>query len=183
MKRIQRLVSVLIVAFCIAGTLAHAQDSSGIMQYSGTLPNFGSGKTQLKAGSYGVTFAIYPVASGAGAAVWQETQTVTVDSAGNYTAFLGAATPFVNSFDPSIVFPSGAARWLGVTFQTTSLARTLLTAVPYSLKSASAAKLGNKTLSDLQTLINTAVTGPTGPTGPTGATGANGATGATGPAG
>ena len=79
MKIIQRLVSVLIVAFCIAGTLAHAQDSSGIMQYSGTLPGFG-GKG-FKAGSYGVTFAIYPVASGAGAAVWQETQTVTVDSA------------------------------------------------------------------------------------------------------
>src|ERR1041385_8830128 len=131
------------MAACLAGTLAHAQDSGTLIPYSGTLPGFGSGKTALKAGAYQVTFAIYTATTG-NSSVWQETQSVQADSAGNYTVLLGSVSLFNNS-SISAIFQTGSFRYVGCTFvsgnTTYTLTRTLMTADAFAVKAAVSQKL------------------------------------------
>jgi len=83
-----------------------------------------------------VRFAIYDSESG-GTPLWQETQTVGVDQAGQYTAFLGATSP---AGLPIELFASGAPRWLEAAGPEGPLGpRTLLAAVPYAVAAATAA--------------------------------------------
>jgi len=56
-----------------------------------------------------VTFAIYADQEG-GAALWMETQNVTFDGAGRYTALLGGES---SDGVPLELFITGQARWLG----------------------------------------------------------------------
>ena len=90
-------------------------------------------------GIAGVTFAIYRDQS-EGAPLWMETQNVTADSKGNYTAQLGATKP---EGLPLGLFSSGEARWLGVRInEADEQPRVLLLSVPYALKAADAETIG-----------------------------------------
>src|SRR5579863_4825253 len=89
-------------------------------------------------GIAGITFAIYNAQEG-GAPLWMETQNVTVDARGNYTAQLGATT---SQGLPLSLFTSGEARWLGVRVNGgEEQPRVLLLSVPYALKAADAQTL------------------------------------------
>jgi hypothetical protein len=89
----------------------------------------------------GLTFSLYELPEG-GSPLWVETQSLTLDSLGHYTALLGA-----NSSEglPLDLFTSSKALWLGVQPQLPGEAeqpRMLLVAVPYALKSSDADTLG-----------------------------------------
>jgi hypothetical protein len=103
---------------------------------------------QPRTGTVGLTLAIYKDQQG-GAALWQESQNVTLDASGHYTLLLGA-----NSTEglPLELFASAEARWLGIQVQgETEQPRTLMVAVPYALKAADAETLGGKPASSFIT--------------------------------
>src|SRR5207302_9809610 len=66
--------------------------------------------TTPASGTIGVIFSIYSDQTG-GSALWQETQSVTLDAQGRYTVMLGDQTP---SGLPMDIFASGSARWISV---------------------------------------------------------------------
>ena len=75
-------------------------------------------------------------------AVWQENQTVQLDSAGRYSVLLGVAN---EGGLPLEIFSAGAARWLGVRPEgQAEQPRTLLLSVAYALKAADSEMLGGK---------------------------------------
>jgi hypothetical protein len=89
----------------------------------------------------GVTFSIYKEEQG-GTPLWQETQNVTVDAEGRYTALMGLT---LNDGMPLELFTAGEPRWLGVQFQRSGemeQPRVLLASVPYALKAVDAETLG-----------------------------------------
>jgi trimeric autotransporter adhesin len=91
------------------------------------------------AGVAGVTFAIYGEQNG-GAPLWMETQNITADSKGSYTAQLGVTKP---AGIPLELFSTGEARWLGVRVNGgEEQPRVLLLSVPYALKAADAETIG-----------------------------------------
>ncbi len=101
--------------------------------------------------SASVTFAVYAEQEG-GAALWQETQNVAVDSDGKYSVLLGAAS---RDGMPAELFATGEARWLGVRVNVAGdaaaseeQARVLLVSVPYALRAADAETLGGRSASD-----------------------------------
>ena len=109
------------------------------IKFSGTLKN-SSGEPRT--GIAGITFAFYPEQSG-GAPLWLETQNVTLDGQGNYTALIGATKA---EGLPLELFSSGEARWLGIQVGTEAeQPRILLVSVPYALKAAEAETLGGLT--------------------------------------
>ncbi len=84
-----------------------------------------------------ITFSIYAEEAG-GTPLWQETQSVAIDSQGRYSALLGSTS---DAGLPLDLFASGEPRWLGLHFQRPGegeQARTLATSVPYALKAAKA---------------------------------------------
>ena len=90
-------------------------------------------------GTVGVTFSLYQESEG-GAALWLETQNVTLDKTGHYSVNLGSTT---SQGLPSDMFASGEARWLGLQVQgQPEQPRTLLMSVPYALKAADAETIG-----------------------------------------
>src|SRR5271154_2541086 len=92
-------------------------------------------------GIIAATFAIYKDQEG-GAALWMETQNVSVNTAGRYSAQLGATKPDGLPVD---LFNSGEARWLGVAINGgKEQPRTLLLSVPYALKALDAETIGGK---------------------------------------
>jgi len=107
-----------------------------LITFSGVL-NDGSGHTLE--GVVGVTFSLYKEQD-RGAALWLEAQNVDADSAGHYTALLGATKP---DDLPMELFTSGEARWLGVqpAGQAEQL-RVLLVSAPYALKAGDAETVG-----------------------------------------
>jgi trimeric autotransporter adhesin len=87
----------------------------------------------------GVTFLLYRDQQG-GAPLWMETQNVTSDKLGHYTATLGSTTA---EGLPADIFSSGQARWLAIQIAgQPEQPRVLLVAVPYALKAADAQTLG-----------------------------------------
>jgi len=132
---------------CSAPYTAHAQqqntaaDSTStavprLIKFDGTLLNE---QGHLMKGPVGVTFALYAQQSG-GAALWMETQNVELDTSGNYSVLLGAASA---SGVPMDLFASSEARWLGVQAERQpEQPRTLLVSVPYALKAGDAQTLG-----------------------------------------
>ena len=128
-----------------------------LIKFSGMLKD---GKGEPKSGAAGVTFAIYAEQEG-GAALWMETQNLTLDEGGHYTALLGAnssegvpmelfagawrreADPSPRSQDAGRVRDDNAERWLGVEGPDIQQApRVLLVSVPYALRAADAETLG-----------------------------------------
>jgi hypothetical protein len=107
-----------------------------VIKFGGVLTDASS---KPMTGTVGVTFSLYKESQG-GAALWVETQNVTLDKTGHYTAMLGSTT---SQGLPADVFASGEARWLGVQAQgETEQPRTLLMSVPYALKAADAETIG-----------------------------------------
>ena len=96
---------------------------------------------KVPTGVVGLTFSLYELPEG-GNPLWTETQSLSLDALGRYTALLGA-----NSSEglPLDLFTSGKALWVGVQPQLPGQPeqpRVLLVAVPYSLKSSDADTLG-----------------------------------------
>ncbi len=118
-----------------------------VVKYNGRLLD-AAGKPVT--GTVGVTFAFYGEQDG-GPALWMETQTVTTDAEGRYTALIGSASP--NGL-PSGIFGDGEARWLDVATMGTATTdaaaqpRVLLVSVPYALGAADAARLGGRPADD-----------------------------------
>jgi hypothetical protein len=143
MKYFRELLSVLFVlSFCCA--LSNAQTSSievptvvpQLVNYSGKALD---AQDKPVSGIAGITFSIYKDQY-EGTPLWMETQNVTADAEGNYTAQLGATKPQGLPLD---LFSSGEARWLGVRINNgEEQPRVLLLSVPYALKAADAQTLG-----------------------------------------
>jgi hypothetical protein len=92
-------------------------------------------------GATGVTFALYADQNDQ-TPVWQENQTVQLDSGGYYSVLLGATN---DEGLPQEVFSAGEARWLGVRpAGQAEQPRILLLSVAYALKAADADMLGGK---------------------------------------
>lgn len=107
-----------------------------LVKFSGTLHDV-QGKPLT--GITGITFALYADESG-GSPLWLETQNVTPDANGRYSASLGATQTDGLPLD---VFASGEARWLGVQAAgQPEQPRVLLLSVPYALKAADAETVG-----------------------------------------
>ncbi len=141
--RIARLVVPILslVLFLIPLTVAQtpAQTTSALPR----LVRFASTAKDLNGnpltGVIGITFAFYSEQTG-GAPLWLETQNVTADSQGHYTALLGSTKP---DGLPADLFTSEQARWVGV--QVSGQAeqpRVLLVSAPYALKAGDAETLG-----------------------------------------
>ena len=92
-------------------------------------------------GAIGITFALYADENDQ-TAVWQENQTIQLDSGGHYGALLGASN---EEGLPQEVFSAGEARWLGVRPEgQPEQPRILLLSVAYALKAADTDMLGGK---------------------------------------
>ncbi len=112
-----------------------------LIKFSGVALDL-SGKPMT--GTANLTFSIYAQQSG-GEPLWFETQTVELDSAGQYTVLLGATRGGL----PMSLFTSGEARWLGIEIGNgPEEARVLLLSVPYALEAGNAETLAGKPLSD-----------------------------------
>ena len=132
----QDVVSQNPAAGAAASGAASAVVVPRVVQFSGTLTD--EQNRPLKE-TVGVTFALYAQQTG-GAALWLETQNVTLDEKGNYTVLLGAASAHGL---PMEMFTSGEARWLGIQVgQGAEQPRVLLVSVPYALKAGDAQTLG-----------------------------------------
>jgi len=108
-----------------------------LVTFSGILRD-ASGR--LVNGTVGISFAIYPDATG-GPPLWQETQSVQF-SEGRYNVFLGQSR---STGIPAEIFSSGQSRWLGIKIISPGeqeQPRVFLTSVPYALKAADADTLG-----------------------------------------
>ncbi len=108
-----------------------------LVKFSGTVKDAAGAP---RTGVTGITFALYKDQAG-GAALWLETQNLTLDAQGRYTVLLGA-----NSAEglPVDVFSANEARWLGVQPEGLPEQRVLLVSVPYALKAAEADSLGGR---------------------------------------
>ena len=87
------------------------------------------------------TLSIYAEQEG-GVALWQEIQTVAVDTTGRFTVLLGASHP---DGLPLEVFASGEARWMSLEFARpgeVERPRVRLTSVPYALKARTQRRSG-----------------------------------------
>jgi hypothetical protein len=90
-------------------------------------------------GPVSVTFSLYSEQTG-GSPLWQETQNLTLDVNGRYSALLGST--LANGV-PLGLFASGEAQWLAVQPQgQTEQPRVMLVSAPYALKAADAETIG-----------------------------------------
>src|SRR5580700_11160268 len=144
MTRVKLYVSVWFLLICSAVSLCAQQAALAVanavvppvVKFSGVLTDT---NRQPLTGTVGVTFSLYKESQG-GAALWVETQNVTLDKAGHYSVMLGSSKSQGVS---SEVFATGEARWLGVQVQgQAEQPRTVLMSVPYSLKAADAETVG-----------------------------------------
>jgi len=137
----------LILIFLLAGRLpaqqaptagsAQGQAVPHLVKFSGAVKNAdGTPRTAVT----GIAFALYKDQAG-GAALWLETQNVSLDAQGRYTVLLGA-----NSAEgmPLDAFTANQAQWLGVQPEGLPEQRVLLVSVPYALKAADAETLGGR---------------------------------------
>ncbi|MGC2791358.1 MAG: hypothetical protein WA899_05020, partial [Candidatus Sulfotelmatobacter sp.] len=134
----------------LSGALAFAQgdQSSPTLASTATVPRLirirGAVRDeagQPLSGAIGVTFALYADQNDQ-TALWQESQTVQLDSGGNYSVLLGASN---EEGLPQEVFSAGEARWLGVRPEgQAEQPRILLLSVAYALKAADTDMLGGK---------------------------------------
>ncbi len=138
----------LLAALCAllptaSATAQPAPPAERVIRMSGAVP-------EAAGQQVAVHFALYDAESG-GHQLWQETQTLSIDASGQFTAFLGAT-----SLDglPLETFATGAPRWLETSRPGGPAApRTLLAAVPYAVVAATAANattLAGRPASDFQ---------------------------------
>jgi len=129
------LAAALLALLVAAPALAQiAPSAERVIRMNGALPPAAVAGTAEP-----VRFAIYDAETG-GTLLWEETQALVLDGAGQYSALLGATSPDGLPVD---LFAGGAARWLSVSRPGQAAGpRTLLTAVPYAVSAATA---GNAT--------------------------------------
>ncbi|NQU18054.1 MAG: hypothetical protein HQ564_08305 [Candidatus Saganbacteria bacterium] len=126
-----------IISFCVLflflSTVVFAVPAR--INYQGILKNSAG---DLLIGTYAMTFSIYAATTG-GAAAWQETQSVTVES-GLYSVQLGGGTNVTG--DLNTLF-DGNIKYLGVKVGTDSemTPRVALVSVPYAMRAATAEAL------------------------------------------
>jgi trimeric autotransporter adhesin len=91
-------------------------------------------------GTVAITFSLYNNSQG-GPALWTEMQSVSLDSAGHYSVYLGITQ--TNGI-PTSLFTAGEAHWLGVKVagQAEQQPRIYLVSVPYAMKAGDAATVG-----------------------------------------
>jgi endosialidase-like protein len=150
-----RLVTAAVAAAILlspATSLAQDRSSSAASQSSSTVsvPRliplngvFRPADGRPIAGVETVTFAVYADEVG-GNPIWQETQQVAPDAAGQYSVLLGST---LSAGVPQEVFASGEARWLGMIWargNENQSRRSRLTFVPYAVHAADAETLGGK---------------------------------------
>jgi hypothetical protein len=106
MKTMLRLRAWVLVMLMLVATARAAEMNAvpGQVQFSGNIATAGA--------TTGVTFSLFNEQSG-GAALWVETQNVSVAEGGGYSALLGAAT---EGGIPQSIFANGEARWLEVSY-------------------------------------------------------------------
>ena len=131
-------------SFAIDGSASREAQAAAprVLKFSGVLLD-ASGKPL--GGEVEATFALYKQ-EGDEEPLWTETQRVSADERGGYTALLGVTQA---TGIPAELFRSDEARWLGVQVQgQTQQPRTLLVSVPYALKAVEAEKLAGRSASD-----------------------------------
>jgi hypothetical protein len=144
-KRFMRLHAAFVITVCVCLALPLvAQNSNNVsvsvppvIQFSGVATDqAGSPLT----GTMSITFSLYNNSVG-GAALWSETQNVTLDPTGHYSVYLGLTQ--ANGV-PASLFTSGEAHWLGVKIgtQAEQQPRIFLVSVPYAMKAGDAATVG-----------------------------------------
>jgi YVTN family beta-propeller protein len=146
-RRSLRLLAVCLSLCVSLASLAGAQTSTAAAATTASalprLVRFGGVVKDLNGnplnGVVGITFALYGEQTG-GAPLWLETQNVTADGNGHYTALLGSTKP---DGLPTELFTSEQARWVGV--QVSGQAeqpRVLLVSAPYAFKAGDAETIG-----------------------------------------
>jgi len=142
MKRCRILLFATTI--CLSLVQAAFAQSSGetgsalprLVRFGGTLRDLNGAALP---GVAGITFALYSEQTG-GAPLWLETQNVTADSNGHYTALLGSTKP---AGLPAELFNSEQARWVGVQVEgQAEQPRVLLVSAPYALKAGDAETIG-----------------------------------------
>lgn len=141
-----------------ASVAAASTSVLNLVRWAGTAPE-AAGKTVE------MSFALYQDPAG-GLAIWNETQAVKVASDGRYTVLLGATSA---EGLPQALFQAGDARWIEArpigaqliaanggeaeveAANAKPVARSLLAAVPYALKSMDAETLGGRAAADFVT--------------------------------
>ena len=116
--RLLRKVLTLTLALDMTLTVLRAAETNIVpaqVQFAGRLELTADAAQGLQ----GVTFALFSEQSG-GAALWLETQNVSVDASGAYSTLLGAAT---EGGIPQDIFASGEARWLEVSYTSAEIGR------------------------------------------------------------
>ena len=134
------LVVSVICCACLAAAQLRQSTGSVIVprfiRFGGVLKDSGG---KPLSGTLGITFALYKDQEG-GAALWLETQNVSMDASGHYSVLLGATK---EEGVPMDLFTSGRAQWLGVHVQgQPEQPRVWMVSVPYALKAADADTLG-----------------------------------------
>jgi len=140
MKRYRIFSLVLLSLPLVELTFAQAPETASALP---RLVRFGGTVTEPKAkpitGVAGITFTLYSEQAG-GAPLWMETQNLTTDANGHYTALLGATR---SEGLPAELFTSEQARWVGVQVQgQPEQPRVLLVSAPYALKAGDAETIG-----------------------------------------
>ena len=148
--RLSRVFICAVATYLMSGALALAQGEPGspppastvtvprLIRIRGAVRDDGG---KPLSGSIGITFALYTDENDK-APVWQESQSLQLDSTGRYSALLGASN---EAGLPQDVFSAGEARWLGVRPDgQAEQPRILLLSVAYALKAADADMLGGK---------------------------------------
>ena len=151
--RLAQAASLIWIALCMG---ASAQDAIQPTEATGAIaaPVIPqqvryTGKLVTRSGdTVEAVFRIYAAADG-GEPLWTETQRVTVAEDGSYSVLLGAASP---AGLPQAVFAGGAARWLGISVERApEQDRSLLSSVPYAMKSADSESLAGHAAADFVT--------------------------------
>jgi hypothetical protein len=148
MRRVSTTFVLALSTVLLASILSAQQTSTtavpNLVRYSGTLKD-AQDRMSAPATTVGVTFAIYNQQDG-GAAMWQETQNVSIDTNGQYSVVLGSTT---TTGLPGDLFSQQEQRWLGVQVQgQAEQPRVMLVSVPYAFKAHEAETLGGKSVSD-----------------------------------
>jgi Chaperone of endosialidase len=141
---VRRASSVLVLSFAAAAALQAQTPQTTtevprVIRVDGALRAGSASTARVEA----VTFAIYSEETG-GAPLWQETQYVTVNGDGQYSALLGSTEA---GGLPLGVFTSSDARWLGIHVERpgeVDAPRMRITSVPYALRASDADTLGGR---------------------------------------
>ncbi len=147
MRDVRLQASCALLCF-LSATAIHAQQLQSttavpkIVRFNGSFrPVLGPSQSSPSVES--VTLSVYRDQTG-GSALWQEVQSVSVDTDGHYSLLMGST---LNEGMPMELFTSAEPRWLGVQFSRpgeVEQPRVLLASVPYALKASDSETLGGR---------------------------------------